>query len=70
MFGNYNELPEKKLNNLKTGIMKTLEQKNFEMMMRFALSNEEMLFVRGGGDEGGEGTDESDPEKPPVVIKL
>ncbi|MBE0673295.1 MAG: hypothetical protein IH591_01415 [Bacteroidales bacterium] len=48
--------------------MKTLEEKNFEMMMKFALSNNEMLAVRGGdGEEGGE---DGDPEKPPITIKL
>ncbi len=52
--------------------MRTLEEKNFEMMMRFALSCDEMLKVRGGTDGEGDGGDdpESDPEKPPVVIKI
>jgi hypothetical protein len=54
--------------------MKTLEEKNFELMMNFALSCDEMLMVRGGNDgegEGeGEGPEDIDPEKPPVVIKI
>lgn len=52
--------------------MKTLGEKNFEMMIEFALSCDEMLKVRGGDDgEGGGGDPEdSDPEKPPIVIKI
>jgi len=52
--------------------MRTLEEKSFEMMMKFALSCDEMIMVRGGDDGGGEGGDpeDSDPEKPPVVVKI
>ena len=50
--------------------MRTLEEKSFEMMMRFALSNEEMISVRGGTDEGGDVNEDGDPEKPPVGVKL
>jgi len=54
--------------------MRTLEEKNFELMMKFALSCDEMLMVRGGtdGDGDGEGGDpeDIDPEKPPVLIKI
>lgn len=54
--------------------MRTLEEKNFELMMNYALSCDEMLMVRGGtdgdGDGEGGGNDDSDPEKPPVLIKI
>jgi|GEM_PF-6739545 len=49
--------------------MRTIAEKNFEMMMKYALSGEEMINVR-GGDEGGGGED-GDPEKPPIgTIKV
>lgn len=73
MVGNDNELPKQLFTQLKTETMKTLEEKSFEMMMRFALSNEEMISVRGGTDEGGDGgedEEDGDPEKPPVGVKL
>lgn len=50
--------------------MKKFDEKNFEMMKRFALSSVEMINVRGGDGEGGEGGDDSDPERPPVGIKI
>jgi hypothetical protein len=50
--------------------MKKFDEKNFEMMKRFALSSVEMINVRGGDGEGdGEG-DDADPEKPPIGIKI
>jgi hypothetical protein len=52
----------------KKEIMRTLEEKNFEMMKRFALTAVEMLSVRGGDGEGG--GDDSDPEKPPIKVIL
>jgi hypothetical protein len=50
--------------------MKKFDEKNFEMMKRFALSSVEMINVRGGDGEGGDGGDDSDPEKPPIGIKV
>lgn len=54
----------------KKKVMKKFDEKNFEMMKRFALSSVEMINVRGGDGEGGEGGDDSDPEKPPIGIKV
>jgi hypothetical protein len=50
--------------------MKKFDEKNFEMMKRFALSSVEMINVRGGDGEGGDGGDDADPEKPPIGIKV
>jgi hypothetical protein len=50
--------------------MKKFDEKNFEMMKRFALSSVEMINVRGGDGEGDGDTDEGDPEKPPIGIKI
>lgn len=58
---------------LKRTIMKTFGERNFELMMKFALSSDEMLMVRGGndgGEEGGGDPEDSDPEKPPIIIKI
>jgi hypothetical protein len=55
----------------KKKVMKKFDEKNFEMMKRFALSSVEMINVRGGDGEGGEdGGDDSDPERPPIGIKV
>ena len=50
--------------------MKKFDEKNFEMMKRFALSSVEMINVRGGDGEGGDGGNDADPEKPPIGIKI
>lgn len=46
--------------------MKTKEtEKNFDALAMFAMTNEEMITVRGGGEDGGPGTI---PPPPPVKI--
>jgi len=46
--------------------MKMFDEKNFEMIKKFALSSVEMINVRGGDGDGGGDT----PEDPSIKIKI
>jgi hypothetical protein len=51
--------------------MKMFDEKNFEMIKKFALSSVEMINVRGGdGEGGGDPEDPQVPEDPGVKIKI
>lgn len=48
--------------------MRTIAEKSFEMMMKYALSSEEMINVRGGDGEGGSDADPEKPTNPPIKV--